>query len=215
MNKHPSCTYTWKATTRASLHLSEALAFLMRGNAYLEIVLLDEFDDHLESKESSRHMVEMVRSSGDHLSMFKADLVESIDLGEKVGNPYKGDFIALNENLLAEVWEQNLLTGCKDVVKKIGAEVKGDHLATARRFVLDVESLIRTTARVLEVFETASTFAEDGSLKRAIEDGEFPLQAIFAIHFSHFLSFMREYLVDSLVATEVVFSAKGKSLLAS
>lgn len=215
MNKHPSCRITWEETIKASLAFSNALASLMSGNVHLEHVLLAELDDKENLKDSAMRMIEEVEASRVYLVEAQSMLVASIKRGEEMGNPYENDFKALNPGILAELWDQGLLMKCSDEVRKIGHELKRDHLETARRLVAEVDNLIRLTDPVIETFKDAALCAESGSLKLALENNELPLQARFATLFSRYLVFMREYLVDSLIATEVVFRAKGKRSLAS
>lgn len=214
MNKHPSCNQTWLVTTRASLHLSEAMTFLMQGNVHLEAVLLAEFEGK-KSADSMNKMLLMVRKSRESLAQFRDDLFESIQIGKKTGNPYVGDFLSMDEDLLARKWDQTMLFECQESVRRLGAEAKRDNLASAKRFFNETSIFLNTANQVIEVFEQALSYAKEGKLKWAIEEGKFPLQRVFATHFSRILVFMREYLVDSLIATEVVFKAKGTTLLVS
>lgn len=158
MNKHPSCRITWEETTKASLAFSNALASLMSGNVHLEHVLLAELDDRENLKDSAMHMIEEVEASRVYLVEAQSMLVASIKCGEEMGNPYKNDFKALNSGILAELWDQGLLMECSDEVRKIGHELKRDHLETARRLVAEVDNLIRLTDLVIETFKAASTF---------------------------------------------------------
>ena len=60
--------------------------------------------------------------------------------------------------------------------------------------------------------KNAHSYAVEGTLKTALESNATPLQATFAKLISSWVQFTKEYLVDSLLATEVVFSSKGQSL---
>jgi hypothetical protein len=215
MNKHPSCKITWERTTKASCSVSMALASLMESNVHLECILLAEFTGQTVNEDHLSAMVTEARESRRHLLNARDHITASIEIGEKNGNPYQGDFRAIEPRLLAELWDQCFLADCKGVVNNLGEKLKGDHLSTARSFVIEIDALTSMMDSVIATFETATEFARSGALKQAIEDGDFPLQVNFAVMFSRFMAFMKEYLVDSLIATEVVFISRGKSLLAS
>ena len=71
-----------------------------------------------------------------------------------------------------------------------------------------LEKLEKLTVLAKESLNDAGELAKSGRLREALACNEIPLQANFAILLSNWLQFMKEYLVDSLVATEVVFRIK-------
>lgn len=98
-------------------------------------------------------------------------------------------------------------------MKSIVSEIKGDHFSTAKRFVSMLEKLEKLTLLAGESLSDVGELAENGQLREALVHNKISLQANFAILLSNWLQFMKEYLVDSLIATEVVSVLKRPSPL--
>ena len=212
INKHPSCSLTWELTTKTSLAVSRAFSAAMQANVSLEHVLLTEFRGHTSSTDVE-DMLGNIKLSCSSLAEAKELLQTSVELGEGVGNPYIGDFKSLNIEHLASNLDRSVLHDCREQVLGLGHELKQDHLSTARRFVTSLIELEALAQACAECLETAASYAQARGLKASIEEGLFPLQRVYASYLSAFLVFMKEYLVDSLIATEVVFVAGGRSLV--
>lgn len=214
INKHPSCKKTWKVTTQVSREISLAFASLFSANAYLEMVLLGEFENR-DEQDSIIKMNKVIKESTTHLSKAKQFLVETICIAKKSGDPYKKEFGELNSNLLSGLWNNRLLVDCKHEISKIVSEVKDDHLSTSERFVSDIEKLENLTDLAIQSLQEVSSIAHNHRLREALANNEIPLQANFGLLISTWLFFMKEYLIDSLVATEVAFNVnKAVSLVA-
>lgn len=202
MNRHPSCSYTWYQTTQASKKISSAFASLMTANTHLEEVLLAEFNEE-DSGDSTKQMVQCLHESVDDFRSARLLIAASIETSQ--ANP--DDFVEARENLapveIAERWDGTLLTNSKKDVERIAAEIKNDRLATARRFVDEIESLIELYKPVIEAFEEAGHVAGEGRLKDALASNEIPVQRSFGRLLSETMQFMNDYLIDSLVATQV------------
>ena len=212
INKHGSCNQTRAITTDASKQFSLAFASLMTANARLENVLLAE----LGGKRDEAAMVDMMqylRASRNHLVAGRDLLKRALQVGGESQAEYREQFGDLKPASLAELWNYQLLSRCEEEVCQIGQELREDNLAPTRRFIHSVEKLIELTDAGINVFETAIRFANSADLQRALEQNELPLQAEFARLLSRWLQFMKEYLVESLLATEVVFKRNNVAAL--
>lgn len=208
INKHPSCTKTWENTTRASKEISLFCASIFTANVHLETILLNEFEDAGCDEHVLLMMEKAISESISHLNLARGHIVNSINTAYSVGNPYKKEFSALNGNILSQLWDKQLLVACSSEVQNIVSEIKDDHLSTAKRFILALDKLEKLTLSAGKSLTDAGELAKKGQLREALACNEIPLQANFAILLSNWLQFMKEYLVDSLVATEIVFHIK-------
>lgn len=205
INKHPSCSITWQRTTACSQAISLAFSALFAANASLEAVILAEFSGDTDTG-SAEHMLRLISESKHHVRDAQDHLVASIKIGEDTGSPYQSDFRALKPHLISAMWDGKLLVGCKDDVLRIATEISTSHLGPARRFVDNLTELERLTGALEISFGEAIEYARNGRLRDALERNAIPLQANMALALSHWLQFMREYLVDSLIATHVAFT---------
>ena len=214
INRHPSCTKTWNLTTRCSRSISGAFAATMMANVCLENVLLAEFAGGKASRDLER-MGDSLRETRVHLTEARSFLVRSIHVGQVQVSPYLATLKSFDPATLAVEWENHLVTNARDEIVRIATEAKSDHLAPAIRFTTSLASLATLTEDFTRIFEEARRYAERGALKSALEENLIPLQASFARLLSFWLQFMKEYLVDSLIATEAVFRANARRTLAA
>ena len=207
MNRHPSCTTTWRQTTLAAKCISSAHAKLLQANARLEDVLLAEFAGTFH-REAADDMLVLLQESVDEFMQAQALIRLSIDTASR--NP--DDFVEARAKLqpgeLASHWRDFLASDADDVAR-IAAEIKSDRLATAKRFVDELDVVIGQFTAVITAFTHAREIAGKGRLREALESNEVPLQRDFGSLYSLVLQFMGDYLIDSLVATQVSFDQRN------
>jgi len=206
MNRHPSCKATWRLTTLASKAVSEAHAKLLSANSCLEDVLLAEFAGAKNVSAAEKMMI-FLQESADSFAQTQALIRQSIDVA--LSNP--DDFVEARNRLdpigLSTVWE-SFLSGDLDDVTLIATKIKDDRLATAKQFIQDLDKLGAQFEPVMHAFKCARDIAAEGRLCEALERNEIPLQRDYGALYSRVLCFMRDYLIDSLVATQVSFDQR-------
>ncbi|HET8575157.1 MAG TPA: hypothetical protein VFM02_03250 [Candidatus Paceibacterota bacterium] len=208
MNKHPSCKKSWPCTTQATYNISKALADIFSANAALERALLSEMDGAVNLS-SLHEMCEKARSSYEALQGAREQLDRAIQIGESEKTPYLEGFQKLSANKLGHLWGDSLVPGQRETVIKIASEIKSDHLAPSRRFVRELLKIEDLTNRVLQSFQQVYSLGEKNGLREALEQNKVPLQANFALLMTVWTDFLREYIMDSLIATHVVFEVEG------
>lgn len=212
VNRHPSCCYTWRQTTLTSQKISDGVAKLMMANSRLEDVLLAEFSG-ANDPEAADEMAILLRQSSDDLLAAQGLLRLSLDTSQANPDDFAEARKNLNPEAVAERWNGTLLVNSVDDVCRIAREIKGDRLATAKRFITEIGRILALYTPAIEAFKAAREKARLGHLRQALEANEIPLQRTYGRLLSEVLRFMNEYLVDSLVATQVSFSQRQRPAL--
>jgi len=212
MNRHPSCTSTWKQTTLASRAISDGFAHLMRSNSLLEDALLAEFHGATNAVATDNMITELVESVG-NLETAQALIRLSIDTSRANTDDFAVARDQLKPDMIAELWNGSLLIESQSNVCRIAKEIKADRLSTAARFVEEIGKLLELYKPVIKAFQQAQDLAKIGRLRDGLRLNEVPLQSTYALLLSTWLSFMNEYLIDSLIATQVAFTTYQKPAL--
>jgi hypothetical protein len=215
MNKHPSCRPSWRATTETSLGVSQAFAAVMQANINLERILLAEFAGEDYNPKLGIEMIAELHNSAYALIEIDGCFRQSIEAGLQSVDEYAPQFARLDPKRLVRELDDVVLVASANEVGMIAEKLKQDNLSTTREFRGRIAGIQELTLEVAVATTGALEFARHGELRSALAENRVTLQAPFALLISTWLQFMKEYLVDSVVATEVAFTAAGAGSLAA